>query len=90
MAAWLRHLRGTDDAGRPLAVVDPLAEPLQALVLEGGSDPRNVLADSRLFGSLSGDPGFALEIEAALELLDRLGARGAAAACLTPDHPIAA
>ncbi len=88
VAAWLWHLRGVDDAGRPVPVEDPLAERLQTLMLEGGANPRPFLADRRLFGELSRDPGFAEELEAAIGLLERLGARGAVGACLAPDGPV--
>lgn len=75
VAGWLRYLRGTDEAGRPLPVDDPHAELLQARVREGGTDPRPVLALEPIFGDLGRRPGFVADLRAALERLDRDGVR---------------
>lgn len=55
LAAWLRRLRGTDDAGRPLTIRHPMADALRARAIEGGADPRPLLGMTALFGDLGGD-----------------------------------
>jgi fructuronate reductase/mannitol 2-dehydrogenase len=56
LAAWFRRVRGTDDAGRPLRIVHPLADLLQAKAEEGGADPAPLLSVESLFGQLGADP----------------------------------
>ncbi|WP_456849969.1 mannitol dehydrogenase family protein [Geodermatophilus sp. SYSU D00742] len=73
VAGWCRYLRGTDPAGRPLPMEDPLAEELQALALAGGSDPRPLLGVRPVFGDLGDVPGFADDLRSVLEQLDRDG-----------------
>jgi mannitol-1-phosphate/altronate dehydrogenase len=87
VAGWCRYLRGTDDAGRPLPLEDPRAAELQALALEGGADPRPLLAVRAVFGDLGDDPVFVADLGGALERLDRLGARAAVVAALTRPLP---
>lgn len=73
VAAWLRYLRGCDDAGRPHVVEDPAAERLRRLVRQ---DVRSLLEDVELFGPLAGDSAFRAELEACLRDLGRDGVRG--------------
>lgn len=75
VAGWFRYLRGTDESGAPLPLDDPHAEHLQALARAGGTDPRPLLGLRSLFGSLGDHPGFADELQQALEQLDRDGVR---------------
>ncbi len=56
LAAWLRRVRGEDEAGRTLAVVHPMADTLCARAIEGGPDPRPLLALEPLFGTAGQDP----------------------------------
>ncbi len=53
VAGWMRYLRGTDLAGDPLEVSDAHAEELQRLAVEGGDDPRPLLAMRGVFGDLA-------------------------------------
>ena len=55
LAAWFRRVRGTDDAGRPLRIVHPLADLLKARAEEGGADPAPLLSIESLFGELGAD-----------------------------------
>jgi fructuronate reductase/mannitol 2-dehydrogenase len=77
VAGWFRHLRGTDERGRRLAVDDPLADRLAQAALAGGDDPRPLLAECPGFGELAADAGFASSLQEALTALDRHGVRAA-------------
>jgi mannitol 2-dehydrogenase len=82
VAGWCRYLRGTDPAGRPLPLEDPLADELQARALRGGNDPRPLLEVRSVFGDLGDSPGFVGEVSRSLERFDRLGVRVTVAATL--------
>jgi mannitol 2-dehydrogenase len=56
LAAWLRRVRGEDEQGQSIDVRHPLAEQLRAKAIEGGSDPRPLLAIEGLFGATGRDP----------------------------------
>jgi fructuronate reductase/mannitol 2-dehydrogenase len=79
LACWMRFLRGEDHDGGPIAIEDQLADRLQPLAVSGGTDPRPLLSEQDVFGSLSNDVRLAAELEHALRLLER-GPRHAAAA----------
>ncbi len=55
LAAWMRRVRGEDEAGHPILIKHPLAAVLRERALEGGSDPRPMLAITALFGELIDD-----------------------------------
>jgi fructuronate reductase/mannitol 2-dehydrogenase len=56
LAAWLRRVRGEDEHGVPIEVRHPLAEQLRVKAIEGGPDPRPLLAMVQLFGDIGTDP----------------------------------
>jgi mannitol-1-phosphate/altronate dehydrogenase len=56
LAAWLRRVRGEDEQGQPIEIRHPLADELRARAIEGGPDPRPLLAIGQLFGSTGADP----------------------------------
>ncbi|PXA86768.1 mannitol dehydrogenase [Nostoc sp. 3335mG] len=56
LAAWLRRVRGEDEAGRPIAVHHPLADAMREAAMRGGSDPAPLLSMRALFGDLGDDP----------------------------------
>jgi mannitol 2-dehydrogenase len=58
LAAWLRRVRGEDEAGRTIAVVHPLAAELRARAIAGGEDPAPLLAMRSLFGDLGENAPF--------------------------------
>jgi fructuronate reductase/mannitol 2-dehydrogenase len=80
VAAWLRHLRGFDDRGRPVEIDDPMGRRLQALAREGGTDPAPLLDDRATFGDLGEDFGFVSDLRADLRELEAHGARAVTAA----------
>jgi mannitol-1-phosphate/altronate dehydrogenase len=76
VAAWFCYLRGIDGAGRPVVVDDPRAELLQDLVRAGGAtDPRPLLGERSVFGTLGADPSFVSELERSIADLQRDGVR---------------
>ena len=78
VAVWIRSCAGFDETGRPLRINDPLLQSWP-----GNPDQRTALAAdvvkaflgySAVFGDdLSGLPGFADELEAALASFNRIG-----------------
>jgi mannitol 2-dehydrogenase len=77
VACWFRYLNGSDDQGRPLALVDPLAAQLRALAVRGAADPGPLLSQRELFGDLAEAPRFVRTVADALARLYRQGARAA-------------
>ena len=76
VAAWFCYLRGVDGEGRPVVIDDPRADLLQSLVREGGgTDPRPLLGVRSIFGSLADDESFVVDLEHAIEQLQRDGVR---------------
>ena len=55
LAAWMRRVRGVDEAGAPIHVRHPLGAELRARATEGGPDPRPLLGLAALFGDLGQD-----------------------------------
>lgn len=55
LAAWMRRVRGVDEAGRPIEVRHPMAHLLQERAEAGGADPAPLLAIEPLFGDLVHD-----------------------------------
>jgi mannitol 2-dehydrogenase len=56
LAAWLRRVRGEDEQGQKIDIRHPLADQLHARAIEGGPDPRPLLAITQLFGETGADP----------------------------------
>ncbi|MFT3727391.1 MAG: mannitol dehydrogenase family protein [Terricaulis sp.] len=56
LAAWIKRVRGFDDAGAPLEVRHPLAAELKRRADEGGPDPLPVLSIDALFGDVGRNP----------------------------------
>jgi len=75
LAAWLRRVRGEDEQGQPIDVRHPLAAELRAKAIEGGPDPRPLLAMTQLFGETGGDPRLVEPVGRWLGLLYAKGAR---------------
>ncbi len=73
LAGWFRYLRGADLEGDPIEIEDALGDRLRALALEGGDDPRPLLAARDVFGDLGDDERLADSVERALVALDRDG-----------------
>jgi mannitol 2-dehydrogenase len=67
VAAWFRYLTGTDDAGRKMPIIDPMAQRLQDNARRGGRDAGVMLGLRELFGTqLPQSPAFADEVKRAL------------------------
>jgi mannitol 2-dehydrogenase len=78
VACWFRFLAGRDDHGKPLPLVDPLADQLRARAREGASKPQLLLGMRELFGErLPAAPFFVNALEKGLADLYRHGAAGA-------------
>lgn len=89
VAGWCRHLRGTDARGRPVTIDDPLADRLRALAVTGGCDPRPLLAEQAIFGSLGADPAFAEALAGDLRDIDERGVRAVVADRIALDGLVA-
>ncbi|HYZ61832.1 MAG TPA: mannitol dehydrogenase family protein [Acetobacteraceae bacterium] len=84
VAAWIRYVGGTDEAGRPIDVHDPLADRLRAALEGAGPDPArrvaSVLRTEAVFGAdLPASPAFVAAVTKAYANLLASGARVAAA-----------
>ena len=76
VAGWMRYVGGTDEAGKPIDVRDPLALDLARICAEGG--PPALLDVAAIFGAdLPAEPRFRAAVMGAYERLTRLGARHA-------------
>lgn len=74
VAAWMRHVAGTDEAGRPVAIDDPMAGRLSTLAQEAGPVAARLapalMSVSEIFGAdLPQDPRFVEPVTAALDRL---------------------
>ncbi len=75
LAGWARAAEGADDAGLPLALVDPRATELGARADRQAAEPLAFLADPDVFGDLASDERFAAAYREALTSLRTRGAR---------------
>ena len=75
LAAWLRRVRGEDEAGRPIKVRHPMAALLRERAVAGGADPAPLLGIEPLFGDLGADPRLAGPVRHWLGWLYRDGSR---------------
>ncbi len=81
IAAWMRHVAGTDEQGRPIALHDPLAADLTATARQAGPAADRLapalLAITAIFGPLGADPRVRTAVTTALTRLTTLGVRRA-------------
>ena len=83
VAAWIRFLQGTDDAGAALPFGDGMGSRLQDLARQGVADPAGLLAIPELFGSdLSRSPRFVTALREYLANLCQRGAKASLAALI--------
>jgi mannitol 2-dehydrogenase len=75
VASWARYAEGVDEDGRPIEVVDRLADELVPLARRQREDPLAFLANRELFGDLVDDERFVAAYRAALYSLHERGAR---------------
>jgi mannitol 2-dehydrogenase len=76
VASWARYAEGVDEQGRPIAIVDRLADQVTAMANRYGEDPAALLSLRQLFGDLGDNVEFR---ETYLDILARLHESGAAA-----------
>ena len=82
IAGWMRYVAGTDEAGHPIDVRDPLADVLRRAADRAGPTPERLaqalLDISQIFGQdLPADPRFREAVTQALGTLTAQGARRA-------------
>ncbi len=75
LAAWLRRVRGEDEAGQPIDVRHPLAPLLRERAVQGGADPAPLLGITALFGETGTDPRLVAPVGRWLAGLYRDGSR---------------
>jgi mannitol 2-dehydrogenase len=80
VAAWARSAEGTDDAGRPVELVDSRRDRLVERARQQGRDPLAFLRDRDVFGDLADDGRVAAEYPRLLDSLRQQGARATVAA----------
>ncbi|MCR0981202.1 mannitol dehydrogenase family protein [Roseomonas populi] len=73
LAAWMRRLRGRDDAGVPIDIRHPMAALLTAKAAEGGPDPAPLLSIEPLFGRLGEEGRLVTPLRRWLGLLYEVG-----------------
>ena len=83
VAAWIRYVGGTDEAGQPIDVRDPMAGELQTLLRQAGPDPEAqvhaMIGVRAVFGTdLAQSESFVAAITEAARRLKAMGARQAA------------
>ncbi len=83
LAAWMRRMRGTDDAGKAIEIRHPVADLLRARAIEGGADPRPILGIDRLFGELASSERLVGTVGKWLSSLYAIGAAGTLARAST-------
>lgn len=90
VAGWFRYLRGVDPAGDAIEIEDELGERLSCLALEGGDDPRPLLAERSVFGELGEAPQLVAALGRALRALRCEGPRATIDACLASELSLVA
>ncbi|MHA6618772.1 mannitol dehydrogenase family protein [Pseudonocardia sp. DLS-67] len=76
VAMWARYSEGTDEAGRPLPISDPLHERLAPLAARQRTEPLAFLAATDVFGDLAKRPAFTEPYLRALHSLHEAGTAG--------------
>lgn len=74
VAAWARYAEGTDEQGRPIRVVDRMADRLTAAAQGYRTNPLSFLRDREVFGDLVDEPRFTAAYARVLESLHTRGA----------------
>jgi mannitol 2-dehydrogenase len=75
VASWARYAEGVDEQGKPIEVIDRLADSLTQLARRQGEDPDAFIASRDLFGDLADDRRFVACYRSALASLHQRGAR---------------
>lgn len=80
VAGWIAYLRGEAPDGEPFTIKDARLDELQPLVLQDWPDPRPLLGERSLFGTLGQDEPFAVRIEQLVRAIDEGGVHAVLAA----------
>jgi mannitol 2-dehydrogenase len=75
VASWARYAEGVDEQGKPIEVVDRLADSLVPLARRQRADPDVFITNRQLFGDLAGNERFRTAYLSALASLHSRGAR---------------
>ena len=75
VAGWARYSEGVDEQGEPIEIADRRRDTLLATARRQREDPLAFVADRELFGDLVDDERFTRPYLAALDSLNRRGAR---------------
>jgi mannitol 2-dehydrogenase len=75
VASWARYAEGTDEQGRPIEVVDRLADVLTPAAARQHEDPLAFIRNRDVFGDLADDERFASAYRSVLSSLHAKGAR---------------
>jgi mannitol 2-dehydrogenase len=81
VAAWIRHLSGVDLGGGSIDVEDVRRDRLRPLALDAATDPRPLLEERDVFGSLAEDDEFIQRLTGTIRLLGTRGLGEAIEAC---------
>ncbi|OBE95124.1 mannitol dehydrogenase family protein [Mycobacterium sp. 852002-10029_SCH5224772] len=87
VASWARYAEGVDEQGRPIEVVDRLADTLVPIARSQSDKPDAFLANRSLFGDLVDAPRFREAYLWALDCLHRRGAQATLRALIGADEP---
>jgi mannitol 2-dehydrogenase len=79
VASWARYAEGVDEQGKPIAVVDRLADSLTATARTQREDRTAFIRNRELFGDLADEPRFVQAYEEALDSLYTVGAHATVA-----------
>ncbi|OBH86017.1 mannitol dehydrogenase family protein [Mycobacterium sp. E2989] len=85
VASWARYAEGIDEGGRPIDVVDALADTLTPIARSQRDQPTAFLANRAVFGDLVDQPRFREPYLWALDSLHRHGARATLRALIGAD-----
>ena len=76
VASWFRFLGGSDESGKEMPMLDPLAPTLQQRAKAAGRDARQLLAMREIFSEeLANSPAFVKEVSDTLQSFYEKGAR---------------
>src|SRR6185437_16744765 len=74
VAGWARYAEGVDEHGRPIEIVDRLADQVTAMARRYDQDPFALLSIQQLFGDLESNAEFRAAYVAILRRLHEVGA----------------
>jgi fructuronate reductase/mannitol 2-dehydrogenase len=75
VAGWFRYLRGVDEAGQEIGIIDPAATELRTRANEGMDDPRPLLSLRGIFGNLGQNENWVAELASVLRQMDAQGVK---------------